>query len=223
MKHHQLLYALLLLATGLRAGATFERELSGEVLQIGTMLVWSTGEEDNLGRFVIERGSDRTTFKQAGSVEAHGDTDRVHEYHFLDLLSGTEQPYYRLRMVDLDGTVSYSSVFELADGTPNEFVVAKLGASVVSDTYALTVDALRAGLLEYRLVDWFGNDLLHASVDLTPGLNELTIDVSTQPEGIYTIVLRRGDETETIAFKKMLREAGGRPNVAAKPNGTIRN
>ena len=223
MKHFLIPISLLVLSTGLRAGATFERGLSGEVLQIGTMLVWSTGEENNLGRFVIERGATRTAFEQAGTVEAHGDSDRTHEYHFLDVLSGAESPFYRLRLVDLDGTVSYSPVFELGGASSNEFLVARLSEAVVSDQYSLTVDVVVGGTLEYRLEDWFGNELMQASRELPVGLNELTFDLSTRPEGIYRVVLQRGDEVETIAFKKMLREAGGRPNVAAKPTGTIRN
>ncbi len=72
-------------------------------------LEWATGQETNLRTFIIERSSDGRQFMAIGQLPATGSFSH---YEFLDsspLDAGRERIfYYRLRMVNRDGGVSYS-------------------------------------------------------------------------------------------------------------------
>lgn len=75
---------------------------------------WTTGVETNVRRFVIERSSDGTAYFSIGQVQARGSYS---EYQFTDsspLDADMERTfYYRLKIVDNDGTSRYSPISEV--------------------------------------------------------------------------------------------------------------
>ncbi|HVU55604.1 MAG TPA: S8 family serine peptidase [Puia sp.] len=84
---------------------SFTAALSGE----RGLLQWSTGQEVNMARFVIEKSMDGVKFSSLDSVKAlNGDT--VNTYHYAD--NGLQQGinYYRLKMVDSNGRYNYSYI-----------------------------------------------------------------------------------------------------------------
>jgi len=83
-------------------------------------LSWTTATEVNSKEFVIERklGNDWTT---VGRVNAHGTTSEPKAYSFNEKLDLTGKYSYRLKMVDFDGTFSFSNVIEVEVGVPATF------------------------------------------------------------------------------------------------------
>jgi fibronectin-binding autotransporter adhesin len=83
---------------------------------------WATASEHNSAYFVVQRSADGRTFADVQQVLAQGTSLLRHDYAAVDAqpLPGTS--YYRLRQVDLDGTVAYSAVatvrFTTELGTP---------------------------------------------------------------------------------------------------------
>lgn len=73
-------------------------------------LAWSTSEEINSDYFSIERSADARQWTSISSKQATGNSKTNQSYSFSDgsPLSGTN--YYRLKMVDKDGTFAYSSI-----------------------------------------------------------------------------------------------------------------
>ena len=78
-------------------------------------LEWSTGREENFALFVVERSSDAQTYFAVGQVTATGSYS---EYLFVDsspLDIATDRTfYYRLKMVNRDGTFRFSDVQQVA-------------------------------------------------------------------------------------------------------------
>ncbi|MBI5058363.1 hypothetical protein HZB60_01120 [candidate division KSB1 bacterium] len=78
-------------------------------------LEWNTGVETNLSTFVIERAAEDRNFTPVGRVEAKGSYS---EYQFTDtvpLAADVERTFfYRLKMVDQDGTVRYSETRDVS-------------------------------------------------------------------------------------------------------------
>jgi len=76
------------------------------------LLVWRTGVEVNLSRFEVQRSTNGTLFYTIGNVEPTGSYS---EYQYLDrlLTDSIRTYYYRLRMVDISGAVTYSETREV--------------------------------------------------------------------------------------------------------------
>ncbi|KAI9459571.1 hypothetical protein F5148DRAFT_1150819 [Russula earlei] len=94
-------------------------------------LFWTTTQEQNVARFDIEYSPTGTQFTKVGQVTANGNTTTQSNYSFTHT-PGTPAPvyYYRLRMVNADGSAMYSNTiqiipsttkFEINSVTPNPF------------------------------------------------------------------------------------------------------
>jgi hypothetical protein len=75
-------------------------------------LTWTTASERNSAAFEVERSTDGRAFAHIATVRAAGNSSASRRYALLDtqLPAGAGQLYYRLRLVDTDGTFAYSLV-----------------------------------------------------------------------------------------------------------------
>ena len=77
-------------------------------------LNWSTSSEKSSSYFIVERSRDGVQFDSVGAVTALGRFDLPTAYEFVDLMPVAHSKYYRLRIVELDGTQDYWKVYKVA-------------------------------------------------------------------------------------------------------------
>ncbi|MBS1665926.1 MAG: T9SS type A sorting domain-containing protein [Bacteroidetes bacterium] len=73
-------------------------------------LNWETSAETNFSYFSIERSNDGSQFTEIGTVYYTNSADLVHQFGYADLSPLIGNNYYRLKLVDLDGTYKYSNI-----------------------------------------------------------------------------------------------------------------
>jgi hypothetical protein len=77
-------------------------------------LEWNSGEETNLDAFIVERSSDGQSFMAVTRIESNGSYS---EYSFTDSspldVDMNRSFYYRLKIIDHDGTFRYSETKEV--------------------------------------------------------------------------------------------------------------
>jgi hypothetical protein len=73
--------------------------------QSGNVLIWETASEENVKEFVVEQSDNGNNWRVIGLVEAQGASD----YRFDHERPFTES-YYRLKVVDEDGSFEYSYI-----------------------------------------------------------------------------------------------------------------
>ncbi len=83
---------------------SFTARLQQQNVQLG----WQSSAEENTSHFEVERSADGKDFTVLATVNAQGNSSSVISYSASDMspLPGTS--YYRLKMVDLDQTFSFS-------------------------------------------------------------------------------------------------------------------
>jgi len=79
-------------------------------------LNWTTATETNNFGFSIERRSEESEFEEIGFVKGNGTSTLINSYSFIDSKPLSGVVYYRLKQIDLDGSINYSSEV-LADNT----------------------------------------------------------------------------------------------------------
>ncbi len=79
-----------------------------------TSLNWSTSSEVNIDHFDIESSSNTTDFKLIGSVKASGTSSLQKNYSFNDANPFNGTNFYRLKEVDINGDVKYSSIINVS-------------------------------------------------------------------------------------------------------------
>ena len=87
---------------------------STNVKDCTTQLIWTTGTEDNLSNFEVEKSLDNANnFLPIAMISPKGDNS---VYYYTDLTPGANIVYYRLKMTDKNGYYQYSSVNDVLAG-----------------------------------------------------------------------------------------------------------
>ena len=82
---------------------------------------WTTSSETNTSYFELERSGDGRTYTSISRVAAAGNSTAVKNYNHVDAdvnsryAAPPAQLYYRLKIADSDGNVSYSAVVRLSN------------------------------------------------------------------------------------------------------------
>jgi len=76
------------------------------------LLQWSTASEQNSSYFEVQRSENSIDFTTIAKVNAAGNSSNTRNYQYNDdqISSSASIYYYRLKMVDIDGSGKYSSV-----------------------------------------------------------------------------------------------------------------
>ncbi len=152
-------------------------------------LQWATSREENSKAFEIERSFNTGNWSKLGVVPSlsheMGSTSRL-DYHFTDTapLSGTN--YYRLKMIDLDGSYAYSPI-RVASFEKEEASISAYPNPAMDE---LTVTGLNGSEL-IKILDSSGRTLLE-SLNRDGG-NKKTLDIRSLSGGIYLINIQMPD------------------------------
>ena len=85
------------------------------VLNTNTIgLSWITTSEINASYFEIEKSNDGIDWNTIGTVKAKGNSSENINYSFDDASPKTGMNYYRLKITDIDGNFTYSSIENIA-------------------------------------------------------------------------------------------------------------
>lgn len=152
-------------------------------------LTWSTSEEANSDHFEIQHSMNGKQWKAVGRVKANGESNAVKTYSFEHDSPANGENFYRLKMVDQDGTFAYSRVrnidFKGVSGVtfhPNP----------VSDW--LTIDARDwTSMKELKITNVSGVTVGAYNEAQLQKLQGKAIDFQDFPSGIYIISMTKKD------------------------------
>ena len=174
--------------TNLGVGFVFPVELisfEAEKTDDGVLLHWSTASERDNAGFEIYRWSENSE-ELLGTVKGQGTAFTLSQYSFPDLLPLQTRTVYRLVQIDLDGTKTLVGLAELSfDGQGQSGV--SLSPNPVNDrmTILFTGNHARPGKL--IISGMRGETLLAHQIDILEGMNEMDLNVSNLPAGVYMI------------------------------------
>jgi hypothetical protein len=152
------------------------------------LLKWSTAMEKNFSHFVIEKSSDGINYEQAGIVFGSGNSSNQINYTFEDNAIIPGIVYYRLKQVDLDGSVKYSEIRSVnIDNTSP--------ALIYSSNGDLTIQFNAKGEAIYTVVDMLGRTLY--SGNRTSDESIITVSRSNFSNGVYIVKVQMGNELVT--------------------------
>ncbi|MDO7886548.1 lamin tail domain-containing protein [Hymenobacter cheonanensis] len=154
-------------------------------------LAWVTASEVNSARFELERSPDGHTFALLATVPAQGTSAIAHTYARRDEGAPAGPLYYRLRLVDADGTAAYSPVAVVAGSAPDGLLLAPNPAHDYLHFQAMLPTA-------YTVRSVLGQALLSGTVPSGPA----TVGVAGLPAGMYFLELRTPTERVVQRFAK---------------------
>ncbi len=167
---------------------SFEGITSGDKVKLN----WQTTMELNLQQFEVQYSLNAKTYENAGIVAANN-TAAGADYSFTHILNTTGAVYYRLKMLDKDGSFSYSNTIKIEITNTNLKLITP---SVISDGY-LRINLDNTSYSHLELINSAGIIVLNRKIEGQTG--RLTVPIGKLPQGVY--IVRFSGRMATFAEK----------------------
>jgi hypothetical protein len=166
----------------------------------GVVLSWATAKEMNASNYVIERSLDGVEYNDAAMVftEGDGNSNQRLDYTYTDKMNTTAQGliYYRLRMVDVDGSFKHSDVRVVRVGKNAEMpVVSVYPNPAVNNVMVAVPAAWQNKPVSVEVYNSNGQMMRHIS-NSSASQTEM-VDVKNLTEGMYIVRVSNGTQAAT--------------------------
>jgi hypothetical protein len=199
-----------------KAECTYQQLMRAEEFPIGVMLSWSTASENNNSMFLVEKSENGGDFVPAGTVRGAGNSKNEKKYNFLDAQPAGSKVNYRLKQVDFDGSFSYTDVLTINKKIETNVMLVQISSETVNKNFDFTIDALKDGGAIFQLVNGTGQVVWQGTKMLINGLNNITIDLSAQKEGVYKVLVVMDKDEKMLTIRKSFDDVERAANVATK-------
>ena len=159
--------------------------------------VWETSSEINCSHYLVERSPDGRSFESAGRVNSLNIATRRNNYSFTDLLPLEGTSYYRLAMIDKDGSVSYSRTVAVTVKASATFMMNALALSLSNANLKFSVNSNKAQTLQLAMSDVSGRIILSTPLQVQRGANNIEKIAGVLSTGIYYVRLINNNEIIT--------------------------
>lgn len=157
----------------------FTAELHDE----SVLIKWATEKEESFDHFEIQRAGSDLEFASISNVPGAGyNTNSLKEYSTTDNTPLVGTGYYRLKAVDIDGSVEYFQVKSVTYNGGRNFYVSPNPTNGSSIKYNINFDPSTSDRVV--LVDAVGNEL---ATELVTGSKNELIPTKMVPPGVYLL------------------------------------
>jgi Secretion system C-terminal sorting domain len=154
-------------------------------------ILWITAGEQNSAYFDLERSTDGITFSKAATIAAQSNNSSNKNYSYNDTKGVSDVYYYRLKMVDTDGSFKYSAIIRLNN---KQRGVISLYPNPAKETVTVSISDTKLLHTDLRITD------MNGSLVKTVYINNLQqpVDISRMNAGTYIIQLADGNVSKFI-------------------------
>lgn len=145
-------------------------------------LEWKTENEENVSHFVLERSVNSVDYKKLSIINAMNTIQMTYSSTDESPMAGLN--YYRLRMVDKDGSYKISKVIPIKINN-NSWVLAYPNPAV--NEINIIVNSGKKTTEIFGIYDMSGKQVLQQQYQLEQGYNKIGINIKSLSEGTYLI------------------------------------
>ncbi len=167
--------------------------LSAQSIGKSNKLTWVTANESNMKNFEVELSSDASNYRSIGTVAATNNLKTT--YNFVDENAGSETKYYRLRMVNKDGSSTSSYVVVVKRNNNAIAIYPNPAHNVVTISHP-------AADKKQQMVIINAEGKVIKTIMSAAGATQTIVDVSAISTGLYLLKFSNGSNEQTIKFIK---------------------
>lgn len=160
-----------------------------EVRPTSIVLNWRTASEINTKGAFVERRTADSSFEAIGWVDGAGNSSQVQTYTYndLDVEDGVTY-FYRLRLVDLDGTFSFSKTIKVSLDVADSAI--EVFPNPVNNDFKLRISSDTNESVVIYMYDLSGRVIMEKRVDVVQGQNVHRMNSESLENGIYLISVK---------------------------------
>ena len=164
-------------------------------------LRWTTSQEINLSHYELEKSSNGFQFQKIANITARNSPIQT-TYSFNDVISSSasSENYYRLKIVDIDGSYTYSSVIFIKVVAKNKFTIQ---GNPFNDNIILQYSLTQNQKLTISLFNAAGALLRRDELTATSGSGAYAIHgLDKYSDGIYLLRIDNGNNNQVFKLVK---------------------
>ena len=159
--------------------------------------LWSSATEINSSYFEVQHSANGVNFEYVGTVYAKGEGGS--SYQLVDNNPTEGINYYRIKMVDKNGSYTYTNVVNVSLNQANYSLL--LYPVPVKDNLIALIRNGKAELASVQIVDIYGKVILQKQIQLGTGINKIMLNTASLAKGSYILVVR-GENVRQQQFVK---------------------
>jgi hypothetical protein len=159
----------------------FSAHESGSIIQ----LVWKVASESNIEKYEVERSTDAVTFRKFGEVVARN-TGNADQYSFPDNQFSNGNNYYRLKIIERNGTSKYSAIVRVSINARGELITIYPNP-VVNKNFSLSFTNIPRGGYQVLLYNNAGQLVYQQSINHSGGSSSRVITIDKMLPGLYQL------------------------------------
>jgi hypothetical protein len=168
------------------------------------LLKWQSTNEINFSHYELERSFDNINFAKIASITSAGSSN-LKDYSYIDkegVKNNATSIFYRLKIVDIGGSFSYSKILSVKNVKDAAFVIDNL-VNPIKDKISFTLIAAATGKAELRLTNADGKIILAKTVLLNSGANNIYLyETTSLAKGIYFLNVITAGENKVVKLTK---------------------
>ena len=160
----------------------------GSFINNATLLQWQTENEHNTSHFIIERSTDGSRFDKIATVAAAINSNSKLNYSYVDNKAAALSAaivYYRLQIVDLDGSITYSKVVTILF-EPSSYTIS-IYPNPIHAVLKVKLSLTKADNLQIQVTDINGRAVYKRSKFVGTGISEVAIDTKGWSSQMYLV------------------------------------
>ena len=166
------------------------------------ILSWQAECTSSSNTFEAQRSSDGVSFTSIDTVRINNASDCSQPSSYNDYTSSGNNVYYRVKMTDASGVVSYSDIVLLSTAI-NAIDFIGIAPNPVQNDATIKISSSRNDKVEIVLLSLDGKELQHSSIQVQAGANTVNLHAANLAKGVYIVRgIFSGGQTHTVKFVK---------------------
>ena len=178
---------------------SFSGRLNGTKVDLN----WVTASEYNTKHFEVERSGDGQNFIKIATVIAKGNSSSVTSYDQVDATPLKGLNYYRLKIVDIDGSFEYSRIVIIRIENSMQLIT-RVTPNPFTGKIDVYLTLTHNTLVDFRFIDINGRMVFNKQVKGLKGFNWFTInDLDRLPSAPYMLHIATDD---AVIVEKLIKQ-----------------
>ena len=148
-------------------------------------LEWQVASEINVSRYTIERSSDGQSFENIGQLNSNNLYNIQSNYNFADNFPLQGINYYRLVMIDKDGSIEYSKTVLVSVKNALSFTLLNMVLSAGTTNIKTIINSNYQQVTQLAVADVNGRIIFTESLQLQKGFNAIDKNIPSLKTGVY--------------------------------------
>jgi len=160
---------------------------------------WKVENEINIKKYEVERSSNGLDFNMLSSITVSGFKNDHNSYSWIDNQRLSGNSFYRIKSVDMDGTIKFSVIVKFTTGATGQGTITIYPNPIQGNIINLQFTSQTTGLYQLRLINNNGQVVYAGILPVNSPNSSQTIMTNTKLScGIYQLEIKAPDNVVQI-------------------------